>query len=224
MLDGPTQLPCRSYNADFRTPAEGSLHPVIFVPQLDWIKLRMKVCWALVPLVKKNQLKSKLFLKMSATAFSLTLMWNSSLNSLISRQSIPFQVPFSLPGCPVAIACVSLNGTKNNGESVLGICTWTQSQKGFELLAQKNLDAGGIGDPKWSKQIYILVLADSTLMFICWDHLSVWTLYFAEGRNEMGCREHLLMVTGKGNIFSCHWKKHAFTGVRKPIWTASRFG
>lgn len=92
MLDGPTQLLCRSYNADFRTPAEGS-----YTLCCDFCATTTRLNQAedesllnSVPSVKKTQSKPKLFLKMSATAFSLSLMQNSSLNLLISRQSIPF--------------------------------------------------------------------------------------------------------------------------------------
>lgn len=76
MLDAPTQLLCRSYNADCRTPAEGS-----YTLCCDFCATTTRLNQAedesllnSVPLIKKSQSKSKLFLKMSATAFSLSLM------------------------------------------------------------------------------------------------------------------------------------------------------
>lgn len=182
MLDGPTQLPCRSYNADFRIPAESS-----YTLCCDFCATTTRLNRAQdesllnsVPSVKNKQWKPKLLLKMSATAFSLSLMWNSSLSSLMSRQSLPSAIFTVRMHYSRSTPVLELH-KKHDGKSALGICTWTQ-------IEPERIWVFGTGEPgcrwdRWPQGTKAKLHPHS-----CWLHSDVYLLRSLVWLNFIFCR------------------------------------
>lgn len=106
--------------------------------------------------------KKKKWLKMSTTTSSLNITKPPPEDSLISRQSVLFQVSFLLLPCTLTIACLFLSCTINWWQRT--VC-WRFApknpnccRKDHEPLGQEDLDAELTGNPDWAKQMELTLL------------------------------------------------------------------
>lgn len=167
MLDCPTQLPCRSC---FQDSSWKLLHPVLWLLCYSY-QTESSWGWKFAELCafgKKKQWKPKLLLKMSATVFSLSLMWNSSLTSLMSRQFFPSAIFTARMQYSKSTPVLELH-KKHDGKSALGISTWTQTEP--ERIWVFGTGGPGCRGERWPQVTKAKLHAHS-----CWLHSDVYLL------------------------------------------------